>query len=189
MSESRLCPHCQVALAATSLLDAGTVEVDVCPQCRGVWFDVGELEAVLDAVRDPEARVDRHLIASLADRNAAPRDVRYIPCPVCRQMMNRCTHGHRSGIVVDRCAPHGVWLDGGELEGLFDWVAAGGHVLDALVTAERRQADISRVQEETHVMILGPLGDDGGVPSPRPRRRPGGWLAGALGDLIARMLR
>lgn len=189
MTEDRLCPHCRVVLTATSLLDGGGVEVDVCPQCRGVWFDVGELETVLDAVRDPEARVDRQLIASLADRNATPRDVRYVPCPVCRQMMNRCAHGHRSGIVVDRCSTHGVWLDGGELEGLFDWVAAGGQVLEAQVTAERQRVEAHRDEERTNVMILGPLGDSDVCGTVRPRRRHGGWLASALGDLIARMLR
>ncbi|MBU0773852.1 MAG: zf-TFIIB domain-containing protein, partial [Alphaproteobacteria bacterium] len=36
-----LCPVCHVGLAMT---DRQGVEIDYCPQCRGVWLDRGELD-------------------------------------------------------------------------------------------------------------------------------------------------
>lgn len=39
------CPHCQVPLAIT---ERQGVEVDYCPQCRGVWLDRGELDKILE---------------------------------------------------------------------------------------------------------------------------------------------
>ena len=39
------CPRCQVALVIT---DRQGVEIDFCPQCRGVWLDRGELDKVVE---------------------------------------------------------------------------------------------------------------------------------------------
>ncbi|MBW7923093.1 MAG: zf-TFIIB domain-containing protein [Rubellimicrobium sp.] len=43
-----MCPNCNVGMQE---LDRGGVVVDMCPQCRGVWLDRGELEKMLGAVR------------------------------------------------------------------------------------------------------------------------------------------
>ncbi len=40
-----LCPVCKVGLA---LSDRQGVEIDYCPQCRGVWLDRGELDKIVD---------------------------------------------------------------------------------------------------------------------------------------------
>ena len=39
------CPRCQVDLMIS---DRQGVEVDFCPQCRGVWLDRGELDKVIE---------------------------------------------------------------------------------------------------------------------------------------------
>lgn len=39
------CPTCQVTL---QMADRQGVEIDYCPQCRGVWLDRGELEKLID---------------------------------------------------------------------------------------------------------------------------------------------
>ena len=39
------CPHCEVTLHMT---ERQGVEVDFCPECRGVWLDRGELDKVLE---------------------------------------------------------------------------------------------------------------------------------------------
>ncbi len=39
-----VCPNCNCGM--TAVLRSG-VEIDVCPQCRGVWLDRGELETLL----------------------------------------------------------------------------------------------------------------------------------------------
>ena len=39
------CPVCHVALAMS---DRQGIEIDYCPQCRGVWLDRGELDKIIE---------------------------------------------------------------------------------------------------------------------------------------------
>ncbi|MCC7262577.1 MAG: zf-TFIIB domain-containing protein [Candidatus Latescibacteria bacterium] len=39
------CPVCKAELKA---LDRQGIEIDACPQCRGVWLDRGELEKIIE---------------------------------------------------------------------------------------------------------------------------------------------
>ena len=39
------CPVCRVPLAMS---DRQGVEIDYCPQCRGVWLDRGELDKIIE---------------------------------------------------------------------------------------------------------------------------------------------
>ncbi len=39
------CPVCRVPLAMT---DRQGIEIDYCPQCRGVWLDRGELDKIIE---------------------------------------------------------------------------------------------------------------------------------------------
>ena len=40
-----LCPSCMIEL---KIADRQGVEIDYCPQCRGVWLDRGELDKIID---------------------------------------------------------------------------------------------------------------------------------------------
>jgi uncharacterized protein len=40
-----LCPSCRVALVMS---DRQGIEIDYCPQCRGVWLDRGELDKIIE---------------------------------------------------------------------------------------------------------------------------------------------
>ena len=40
-----LCPVCRVPL---SMSDRQGIEIDYCPQCRGVWLDRGELDKIIE---------------------------------------------------------------------------------------------------------------------------------------------
>jgi len=39
------CPKCNVPL---SMSERQSVEIDFCPQCRGVWLDRGELDKIIE---------------------------------------------------------------------------------------------------------------------------------------------
>lgn len=41
------CPACQTEL---KMADRQGVEIDYCPQCRGVWLDRGELDKIIERV-------------------------------------------------------------------------------------------------------------------------------------------
>jgi uncharacterized protein len=50
------CPVCRVPLAMS---DRQGIEIDYCPQCRGVWLDRGELDKIIErsAQQAPAATV------------------------------------------------------------------------------------------------------------------------------------
>ena len=53
------CPVCHVALQPTV---RESIEIDFCPQCRGVWLDRGELDKIIEreaGFGDPDARRPR----------------------------------------------------------------------------------------------------------------------------------
>lgn len=47
------CPNCNVELRIT---DRQGVEVDYCPQCRGVWLDRGELDKIIERSASYESK-------------------------------------------------------------------------------------------------------------------------------------
>lgn len=51
------CPSCNVSLVMT---DRSGIEIDYCPECRGVWLDRGELDKIIErsmpAAPPPAAR-------------------------------------------------------------------------------------------------------------------------------------
>ena len=47
------CPVCKVPLVMS---DRQGVEIDYCPQCRGVWLDRGELDKIIERSAAAEAR-------------------------------------------------------------------------------------------------------------------------------------
>lgn len=91
-----------------SLLDEKRVErvnVDVCPQCSGTFFDAIELRRVVG---------DARLALALAEEQGktdAP-----LACPACAATMHL---DHVEGIAIDHCPSClGLWLDAGEVERL-----------------------------------------------------------------------
>lgn len=40
-----LCPACRVSLVMS---ERSGIEIDYCPQCRGIWLDRGELDKIIE---------------------------------------------------------------------------------------------------------------------------------------------
>ncbi len=92
-----------------------TVDVDVCPECRGVWLDAGELEAL----KKDLAKFMPSEQASFSDRAAQILDdldrgaVARAACPRCGERLQPDGEG---GARVERCVGcGGTWLDSGDL--------------------------------------------------------------------------
>ncbi len=148
VSESeRICPRCGIRLETIDLKLDGRFLIERCVQCLGLFFDPNELETLLQATVSNVFTINRSQLDSInATMRANDYGVTYIKCPVCAKLMNRVNFGAKSGVIVDRCKEHGVWLDGGELRHLFEWMKAGGKLLDQeqeqlkKVEAEQQQA-------------------------------------------------
>lgn len=78
----------------------------------------------------PTFQINSRAILSInRERAGRDRQVRYIKCPECGILMNRVNFSYRSGVVMDQCREHGVWLDNGEITHLMEWKKAGGQLL------------------------------------------------------------
>jgi Zn-finger nucleic acid-binding protein len=126
------CPRCARALAPSDR--AGTFG---CGACGGLFVERTVLaQMTAEAEGTPPADAPRPHAGAKLD------DVRYLPCPVCTQRMNRANFGRRSGVIVDVCKPHGTWFDAGEIDRALDFVARGG-----LAEAKRRAAEDAHERE------------------------------------------
>lgn len=116
-----VCPRCEVALNI-HITHPDREEYDICPQCSGLWLDRTEFHR---ATR--KTNVYRHTQKKGEYLRGSLRDpVKYIPCVRCGQGMNRKNFGRMSGVIIDECRSHGVWLDSGELEKIRHFIADGG---------------------------------------------------------------
>jgi Zn-finger nucleic acid-binding protein len=125
----RLCPDCGTGLQLLEIASKPACEVDRCPECGGLFLPPGGVGYLLDKVVGPVYAANRALLENLQKTLYRPEKIVYRRCPVCRQRMNRQAFGYRSGVVLDRCAVHGDWLDCGEFQQLAQWKKAGGQLL------------------------------------------------------------
>lgn len=68
-----LCPSCQEVLVP---VDREGVEIDYCPNCRGVWLDRGELDKILDRVSMRASR-ERQALPPRYEADYVDEDDRY----------------------------------------------------------------------------------------------------------------
>ena len=138
----RICPACEIPMQTLDLGIDGTFYIERCEKCLSLFFDPNEVETLLEKSSPAIYEIDNRRLEEISRvAGETPGKIRYFKCPVCRTAMNRVNFGARSGVIVDQCPAHGMWLEGGELRRLLEWKKAGGQVLD-----RRRKAE--RVEEE-----------------------------------------
>ena len=118
------CPRCVTQRLVSRKI--GTCSVDECPACSGMWAASDTFSRLVDqqAARE-ESRVSG--IRPRGPRKSKLTEaVAYIKCPECRQLMNRFNFARVSGVIVDECHGHGVWLDSDELGKIAAYVSTGG---------------------------------------------------------------
>ena len=103
-----MCPICSNSML---VLEFDGIDIDWCERCRGLWFDVGELELLLK----------RH--GSGADPVWSERsEVDHIEggkCPRCRSRLRDFDPGDSPGPTISTCPMgHGVWCPSGAISGL-----------------------------------------------------------------------
>ncbi len=145
----RICPNCDKPLQTVRLELAEPIFIERCHRCFGLFFDKGEIELTLQGAVSHVSGINlAHIDNINTDRYHKPQKIRYVKCPECRRHMNRVNFGKRSGVVVDQCIIHGIWLDNGELTHLLEWKKAGGELLQQQHKAELAQ----QVQRKQNVV-------------------------------------
>ena len=113
------CPRCDIALEP---YDYRNNDAEICPHCSGLWFDRQEF-AYLTSER--EVYQDQNLPKSF-QRPALQAETSYLPCVRCGTPMTKKNFQEISGVMIDICGDHGIWLDAGELETIRTFIANGG---------------------------------------------------------------
>lgn len=149
IESERICPRCSIRLKSIDLNINGRFFIERCDECLGLFFDSNELEALLEATVSNVFAINRSMLNDIKVRTTTvEQGAFYIKCPVCSAIMNRVNFGANSGVIVDRCKEHGVWLDGGELRHLFEWMKAGGKLLQQEREAEQRKIEERELERE-----------------------------------------
>lgn len=88
----------------------GPVYYDVCDNCGGMWFDVGEMDAMVLQVFDSVESSSRNKAMGILE------PIR--KCPRCKdRWLDKVFFLAYSEVLLDYCRTcRGFWLDGGELE-------------------------------------------------------------------------
>lgn len=113
---------------------------ELCPDCGGLWLDRGKFRR---ATRESDVYREESLIMSEYIKKPAQDTVTYVPCVRCGKIMNRKNFAKISGVIIDECGNHGVWLDAGELEKIRHFIADGG-----LERVQDREIEKNRVEIE-----------------------------------------
>jgi len=141
----RICPRCHVPLQVIDLHLDGKFYIERCQRCLGLFFDPGELEALLDKTVTHVYEVDRPRLNEIQNaKRSCEYPLGYVDCPICKKLMNRVNFGSRSGVIADTCRNHGMWLDGGELRQILEWVKAGGNLYHKERQLESAQLELEQ---------------------------------------------
>jgi Zn-finger nucleic acid-binding protein len=107
--------QCPVCHTDQLIVEYHDVELDMCVEGCGTWFDADELRQLFEAAGAPG------LLHDLEERlEALPvgTEGSVRRCPRCRGRMRHVrTPGASGDVILDRCRRgHGLWFDKGELE-------------------------------------------------------------------------
>ena len=103
-----ICPKCNNDLEKQMLGIDRSIEIDVCPACKGMWFDKGELDKFDESVT---------VNSELADFEHVQNQTKVFDCPRCRNKLKTVKPKLMPELELDRCySCLGFWLDKGELE-------------------------------------------------------------------------
>lgn len=110
----RVCPKCDVPLFILHFRD---LEVDFCHQCRGLWLDAGELEAIM---KRTGAQTTDPLLKFQNQPGTEPKGRPHL-CPRCDTALHeiQVEHDGSPTLTLDKCPRgHGLWFDDHELQQL-----------------------------------------------------------------------
>jgi len=136
------CPRCKVNTKEVSL---GQSTLRECPVCEGLWVDTVALHQITTD-RERQATILGTAAAIVPSAYLPLERVRYVPCPVCKQLMHRVNFAKCSSVIVDVCKPHGTWFDKDELHRIVKFISAGG--MDVARAKEMEQLEQKRRELE-----------------------------------------
>ena len=135
------CPDCGKQLRQIiAPIETGLV-LEPCYSCGGCFVPPGGFEMIFNRI---EAGGVKEMTQALNEELSHPPIAwtplfarGYCRCPNCSQPMTRKNLGAKSGVMLNVCRSHGVWLAAGGLLRLLDWAASGGFEASRKIEEER----------------------------------------------------
>ncbi|MFE3846263.1 zf-TFIIB domain-containing protein, partial [Thermoplasmatota archaeon] len=123
------CHRCWLEMKKEEVETFGpNIIIDVCPKCKGIWLDKGELGKLLK-----DKKLTNYLTKHIGTKSRSP-----MICPRCGNTMDI---EKAEDIEVDVCLTcNGVWLDEGELEKLKE-TSKEGFEPDELAKFEEKEEE------------------------------------------------
>lgn len=155
-TEKQLCPRCQVNMNAVVI---GSTHLRECPRCEGIWADAIALQQICTE-REQQAAV---LGTPAPPTKSLPHElaIRYVPCPVCRNLMNRVNFAHCSGVIIAVCRAHGTWFEKDDLRRIVEFIRSGG--LEKARAREIADVEDQRRRLRTEQIAQAAIGPDAQV--------------------------
>jgi Zn-finger nucleic acid-binding protein len=122
----------------------GSSNLRECSRCEGIWADPETLQQICTQGEKQAAVLSMPVPA--CSPAGLQMNFRYLPCPVCRKLMNRVNFSQGSHLVLDVCKAHGTWFGRDALRRTVEFIRAGG-----LEKARARQ--IAQLQEERRKLV------------------------------------
>jgi len=96
------CPKCEIIELKQVLIGQNKLELERCPQCKGIWFELGELNLIPGFKGETHSAVPKHAIQKA------------IQCPKCHVGLYEFCYPN-TVTLVDQCKScSGLWLDNDE---------------------------------------------------------------------------
>lgn len=103
------CPKCKSPMEEKTLSTLqGGVTVDRCTGCQGLWFDIGEAEALR------EKWMSEYVDSGDPEVGRKHNEIREIGCPRCGKEMQALADPVQKHIQYEACDEHGMYFDAGE---------------------------------------------------------------------------
>ncbi len=169
---SMACPQCTTPLGVIEFETEPRIRIERCTTCHGMFFNPGEIESVLDAQTNPLVWLDSFQIQQIVGDFGHEREIFYQKCPMCAERMSHVNFGGHSGVILDRCGTHGIWLEGSKLRQLTEWWRAGGKLIYQQNEADRVKRLYSSIEKR------------GTITSPEPDAGTWGTLDASIGPSI-----
>ncbi|MBN1525739.1 MAG: zf-TFIIB domain-containing protein [Spirochaetales bacterium] len=104
--------NCPVHNEAMKKIRLGTVMIDYCPVCFGIWLDFGELEQLMNKKITKDIFFTSKLLEPVADHSQEKSVSKN--CPVCKKTLHE-TSNRETNTLLDICEIcGGIWFDSGE---------------------------------------------------------------------------
>ncbi|MHC4483208.1 MAG: rhomboid family intramembrane serine protease [Planctomycetota bacterium] len=160
------CPFCSNRLRQVK---SESAIVDICPNCKGVWFDSGEFADLAKTLEQSNQ------ISAQKIKLYKRRDVRALHtveekdkfCPKCGKKLRKFNYSYDSNVFLDKCpACGGIWADRGEVAAIVSYLkedpvatAVGRALAEQMARPDYEAADES-AGWFFPLRIIVPLSDD-----------------------------